>query len=412
VKSDQLWFPALSLRENPFRFTDAAVVNLPKVESRLFKAVEAVVEASEDALIIGEWGLGKTATAQALAEKYRGVFISGPSDMDKIEVEVLAGLVQLGLGDLKDLLKAGLYDFYWSQSHKTKDLLRGRCFYCPRHCDMRQVEPKAKSFSVKQLIETLSRFMAQLVEERIPCPFLSLVLSKAKLDGVRLFFDAPNEVTPNLIREFAQLCLRFQKAGAQILLYGTPQQCRALLEASDLFRKWRKVELSKPEPEFFIKLVEARARHFQEAHIIILTERSILHLAKQAGYNPREFCRLCSQVLTAARSRCRPEPIDEAFLEETGIHFAEPFAKRIEEAYRSYPETAENLKLLLDRLRSFGDWIVLVDHIEDLSEMVCCKPGTIYKYIQNLEQLGLVETKMAGRPLKKFLRVSQLLVEP
>ena len=160
--ADQVWYPELGLRENPFRYVDAAAIALPKVENGLFKVVEAVIEASEDALIVGEWGLGKTAMAQALAEKYKAVFIQGLSDVDRVEAAILAELDRLGLRKLKDLCRAGLRAFVFKQTQRLEDLFHGRCTYCPQRCDMRQVEPRLmdvkRRFSLELLEEVLNRF--------------------------------------------------------------------------------------------------------------------------------------------------------------------------------------------------------------------------------------------------------------
>ncbi|MEM2997312.1 MAG: hypothetical protein QXK52_07365 [Candidatus Bathyarchaeia archaeon] len=68
--------------------------------------------------------------------------------------------------------------------------------------------PSIKVFTAEQLLKTLGKFFSNLIEERRTCPFLSYILSKASLKGIRIFFDAPNEVTPSFTRMFAKLCLR------------------------------------------------------------------------------------------------------------------------------------------------------------------------------------------------------------
>lgn len=83
--------------------------------------------------------------------------------------------------------------------------------------------------------------------------------------------------------------------------------------------------------------------------------------------------------------------------------------RHIDEAFGAYRETANRLKLLLQQIEGFEAWTPLTDHINELSKMLSCKPRTIYKYIENLESLNLIESKMMGKPPKKFLRASQTI---
>ena len=373
ASEELLWYPAFNLKENPFAELDDMTKFHRLVENEAWRQVTSALETQESVVVIGEMGTGKTNMARNILQN-KEVQIGL---LDRIGIRGCAESIgRNNIVDVKgDLVKTGLIDPTIEKGSKEfftllKEKISIFCRLCKESCLRQCLEEKESSKRLEsfqrslRLRQTYTGWEGCQLAERFP--YLASHL------GELMIIDCPNVLEPSFIKDLDDLVkfwLSLQN-DRRALIFCTPEQHRKLTKVSDLFRpeKTRRVELGKPEPQFFYKLVEARIRESGEGErdpkpTIPFKREAITLIAEAVDYNPRQFLKLCSTILTRARQEGRVKPIDEGFLQEIGMAPGEPFMRRIEEAYKAYGDTARNLKLLMEHLLGLEDWISITDQM-------------------------------------------------
>jgi hypothetical protein len=415
MKDHELWYPAFNLKRNPFAEVDDMTSFHRLVKNEAWTEVTASLQSQESIIVVGPMGSGKTNMARNILENRE----FQKELLNSLRIEKCCGSIGRNrIIDIKgDSVKKGLIDAaidLGTQEFLTvlRDTVRIICNPCKDNCLKTAIKEKDPD-KVLEKFEWLLRVKQEYSGwER--CELAQKFEYLAPFLGELLVVDCPNVLEPGFIRELDTLAKYWLGFPARrLLLFCTPDQHKKLTKTSDLFKpeKIRVIQLGNPEPSFFHKLVDARTREDKAEDDTTpnpFNEEAITLIHEAADHNPRQFIKLCSSILTESVRRHRTEPIDKKFLSELNV-LHQPQMSHIDEAFGAYRDTANRLKLLLEQIQGFEAWTPLTDHSDELSKMLSCKPRTLYKYIENLESLNLIESKMMGKPPRKFIRTSRTI---
>jgi len=129
------------------------------------------------------------------------------------------------------------------------------------------------------------------------------------------------------------------EAASTLIVFATPGQAN-LLKKTDTLAQFPLVKFGKPGTAFFEELFRHRIQgtHEEEA-IYPFREEAVEQLTSISGFNPREFIRLCSLVLTEMWVRKMKEPCSLDFLKKLNIDSKPPDANEaLEEALDALAE--------------------------------------------------------------------------
>jgi len=337
-----MWFEKFGLEHNPFAIRDGTEEFTRGKEfwirNEMYERVKRFIIAEENVIIKGTRGCGKTTIANMLAFEHDAVFITITPKRDIYE-----------------------------------------CL----HFSTPDVSPWVNEV---QRCLTLDSDLTKQDE-------IELYPFKDKI----IIIDSPDDLcTKNIknICDFIDIAIR--NDAKNILLFGTEQQIGVLKNHSDVFRKWRTVELQFPDIGFFVELVDKRTGGKK-----VFTDETIERLVQLSLSNTRKFLELCSDALVEAKINGMETIIEKDFVEE---HFGR-IPEGIFDSFGGYPRKVTYLNQITDYYRTQADWVKLTDAVSVLLRFIPLKEGTFRKYICQLEDLDVLEKKYVGlRPRVKYNR--------
>jgi hypothetical protein len=225
-ESEELWYPAFNLAENPFRWQDRATERaydtpfdlIPNEASEL---VIGLLKSKTSAIIVGDRGCGKSSALEIAAEKFGGIAAIGSHTLFDL-VESLS--FEVGRADMEELHRniykhRGLEVLGWIREFtvKIRDnvLIKTVCDFdqCPRkhRCDF-----NVEGMEGAHLIEKI----ALSFPHQGFCPFKRWLVAReyefTLEEWARYFlFDAPDDITevgPRYYRDFVR-DLQFKAKG-------------------------------------------------------------------------------------------------------------------------------------------------------------------------------------------------------
>jgi len=341
-----MWFERFGLDHNPFAIRDGTEEFTRGKEiwihNEMYEQVKRFIISEENVVIEGARGCGKTTIANMLAFEFGAVFITITPKRD----------------------------IYECLHFSTPDV----------------------SSWVNEVQRCLSLDMTLTKQDEIEMyPFKNKII----------IIDSPDDLCAKNIRsicDFIDVAIR--NNAKNILLFGTKQQIDALRNYSDMFRKWRTIELQLPSIAFFIELVNKRTGGKK-----IFEDEAIEKLVHLSLSNTRKFLELCSDVLVEAKISNLKTTIDKSFVEK---HFGQT-PEGIFDSFRDYPRKVTYLNQITDFYRTQNGWVKLSDAINALLKFIPLREGALRKYIRKLEDLGVLEKKYVGlKPRTKYNKYKYL----
>jgi len=352
----QVWYPAFNLKENPFRYFEAAqerhLDEVYPLEVPMIETVKSYLNAGVNCLIVGQRGCGKSSVILKIkmdhSKSPQMIFIPAPRS----------------LGDLVRELYQRIEFQYEEETRQAVSEVWGRgdypdwfsfkmqaCKICKRHCRIiRSTSPTAYAKSLNMILgECPSR------EKLLLHMFRDFSIID---DQLKMLVDVPDNLTGREVSRLVNLATQILSSDVLVLM-ATPNQA-VLLKQFDVFARFPIVEWKDPAPSFFIELFKDRIKSFTVENLqprYPFSDEVIEELARVSNYNCREFIRLCNVVLIDMWSRKSEKPYGLEELKEL------KFLKELKDQ-----KTPFSLERALDEaLTEFqpGNWVKL-KHIREI----------------------------------------------
>ena len=347
-REEHYWYPAFKLRENPFKFLEAALeadAELPFIDTPMHKQIKALISGEISAIVVGPRGCGKSRLIQEITFENRGLItIVSPKTVLEIHDVIYNAMDNIDEAGILDTIITicGKYPTKCAHIAETS-----YCKICPHHCRVPFVRGE-KNFEA---------MLHPLMRAPTPCKLKRKIADKMLLNHQImekvLLIDVPDNLNKQNLKGMVRLCESLLDCINTVIVFATQSQAE-LLASTDTFSRLPKVSWTLPNQNFFQKFLKDRVDAFRSGDAPYpFKEEVVDRIIQHSNHIIRDFIQICNRVLVEMWIKGLTEPCDLRFVESLNI-------KRVSLSEQDV------IFRVLDRYK--GDWVGISQLASDFEE--------------------------------------------